>query len=174
MYGVFMAEVEVDVKTGKTKVVKMTLIDDVGVVGSRQAVDGQAYGGLMQGIGLALSEDYENVNKDISLIACGLPFINDVPDELEVDHVETYRPKGPHGSVGCSELQLSAPHASILNAIYNATKVRIRVLPATPDKVLKGLEDIKNGTIKKSPKYYFGSDLHERIADVKKNPVVPK
>jgi aldehyde oxidoreductase len=128
----------------------------------------------MQGIGLALSENYENVNKDISLIACGFPFINDVPDELELEHVQTHRPKGPHGSVGCSELQLTAPHASILNAIYNATKVRIRELPATPDKVLAGLEAIKNGTQAKQKKYYFNSDLHERIDYIKKNPVVPK
>lgn len=60
MYGLFMAEVDVDVSTGKTWVSKMTLIDDVGVINNYGVVDGQMYGGLAQGIGLALQEDFED------------------------------------------------------------------------------------------------------------------
>ena len=169
MFNCNLAEVEVDVKTGKTKVLRMTIVEDIGVVGNQLAVEGQAYGGMVQGVGLALSENYEDVKKHTSLIACGMPFINDAPDDMEVINLDSHRPRGPHGSTGCSESHLSSPHAAIINAIYNATKVRIRVLPATPDKVLKGLEELKNGAAKKPGKYYLGTpNLHERISEIKK------
>ena len=94
-YGVFLAEVEVDVATGKTQVLKMTLNADVGVIASRQAVDGQMYGGMVQGIGLALSEDFEDIQKHTNLIACGIPYIKDAPDALIVDFTETPRADRP-------------------------------------------------------------------------------
>lgn len=58
MYGVFMAEVTVDTAAGKTEVDKFTVFADVGKINKRLAVDGQIYGGVAQGIGLALSEDF--------------------------------------------------------------------------------------------------------------------
>jgi aldehyde oxidoreductase len=138
-YGVFMSEVEVDTATGKTTVVKMTLNADVGVIANRQAVEGQMYGGLVQGIGLALSEDFEDLEKHTNMIAAGLPFIKDAPDALVLGFLETPRPTGPFGAGGCGELPLYAPHASIINAIYHACGVRITQLPARPEKVLEGL-----------------------------------
>ena len=68
-YGVFMAEVAVNTITGKTEVERMTLHADFGVIGSKLAVDGQMYGGLAQGIGLALSEDFYDPEKHITLVA---------------------------------------------------------------------------------------------------------
>lgn len=138
-YDVFMTEVEVDMITGKTNVLKMTLNADVGVHASRQAVDGQMYGGMVQGIGLALSEDFEDIEKHTNMIAAGIPFIEDVPDALVVNYTETPRPAGPFGAGGCGELPLSAPHASVINAIYHACGVRITELPARPAKVLAAL-----------------------------------
>jgi len=170
-FGCFLAEVEVDTTTGKTKVLKMAVIGDIGVVGSVQAVEGQAYGGLAQGVGLALSENYEDYEKHTNFISCGFPYINDIPDDLEAEHLEIPR-KGPHGSVGCAEMYLSAPHAAIINAIYNACGVRIRELPATPDKVLAGLKALEKGEVSKPKKYFLGSDLHERIDYLKKHPIV--
>lgn len=125
-YGVFLTEVEVDVATGKTQVVKMSLNADVGVIASRQAVDGQMYGGLVQGIGLALTEDFEDIEKHTNIMAAGIPFIKDAPDALEVQYIETPRPTGPFGAGGCGELPLTAPHASVVNAIYHACGVRIK------------------------------------------------
>jgi aldehyde oxidoreductase len=139
-YGVFMSEVEVDVATGKTTVQKMTLNADIGVIASRQAVDGQMYGGMAQGIGLALSEDFEDIQKHTNLIAAGIPFVKDIPDALVVNYIETPRATGPFGAGGCGELPLSSPHASVVNAIYHACGVRIRELPARPEKVLAGLK----------------------------------
>lgn len=140
MYGAFLAEVEVDVETGKTKVVKMTCVADLGRIANKLVVDGQLYGGIAQGIGLALSEDFEDLNKHIDLMSCGLPYIKDVPDAFELHYVETPRPLGPHGASGSGELPLTCPHAAIVNAIYNACGVRITKLPALPEKVLAGLK----------------------------------
>ena len=70
---VFMAEVEVDVKTGKTKVLKMTYCGDHGTIGNQLSVDGQIYGGLAQGIGYALSEDFEDIKKHSTMTGAGSP-----------------------------------------------------------------------------------------------------
>ena len=139
-YGLFLAEVEVDVDTGKTRVVKMTLAADVGKIASRLAVDGQLYGGIAQGIGLALSEDFEDIKKHSTMTGAGFPFIMDIPDDIELLYQETPRPHGPFGAGGCGEMPLSSPHAAIINAIYNACGVRITRLPALPEKVLAGLK----------------------------------
>lgn len=140
MYGVFMAEVAVDTKTGKTSVEKITVMTDIGKINNRLAVDGQMYGGLAQGIGLALSEDFEDIKKHTSLVDCGLPYTKDVPDNMELHYFENPREHGPFGAAGVGELPLTSPHAAIINGIYNATGVRIRQAPALPEKVLAGLK----------------------------------
>lgn len=139
MYGMFVSEVTVDTKTGKVKVDKMTLVADVGKLANKLVVDGQIYGGMVQGVGLALTEDFEDLKKHTSLVACGLPYAKDAPD-MDILYVETPRPLGPFGATGVGELPLTSPHASIINAIYNACGVRIRRLPALPEKVLAGLQ----------------------------------
>jgi len=140
MYAAFLSEVEVDVKTGKTKVLGMNGIFDVGTLANKLVVDGQMFGGMVQGIGLALSEDFEDLKKHIDLVSCGLPFIKDAPDKLVVDYVMTPREHGPFGASGAGEAPLTSPHASIINAITNACGVRITKLPALPEKVLAGLK----------------------------------
>jgi aldehyde oxidoreductase len=140
MYGVFMSEVTVDTATGKTRVDKFTVMADVGRVNNRLAVDGQIYGGVAQGIGLALSEDFEDLSKHTSLVACGLPYAKDIPDAIEIHYVETPREHGPFGAAGVGELPLTASHVAVVNAICNATGVRITHLPALPEKVLAGLK----------------------------------
>jgi aldehyde oxidoreductase len=135
-----MAEVEVDVATGKTTVLKMRLDSDIGVIANRQAVEGQMLGGLVQGIGLALSEDFDDIDKHDNLIAGGIPYIKDAPDALELNFLETPRSTGPFGAGGCGELPLYAPHAAIINAIYHACGARIRHLPARPEKVFAALK----------------------------------
>jgi aldehyde oxidoreductase len=139
MYGVFMAEVEVDTKTGKIKIERMTLVADIGKINNRAVVDGQIYGGLAQGIGFALSEDFEDLHKHTNLVSCGLPFANDVPDDMEIIYVETPRPDGPFGASGVGELPNTAPHAAIINAVYWATGARLTSLPALPEKILAKL-----------------------------------
>ena len=83
----------------------MTLIDDVGVINNYGVVDMQMYGGLAQGIGLALQEDFEDPAKYNNLITCGFPYIKDITDDMELIHMETPREFGPYGA---SELITSA------------------------------------------------------------------
>lgn len=130
MYEVFMPEVEVNLETGKVKVVKFTTAVDVGTIINRATVEGQIYGGLAQGIGLALTEDFEDLKVHTSLKNCGLPYISDVPDDIEILFQQTPRDLGPFGAAGVGEAPLTAPHPAILNAIYNACGVRITRVPA--------------------------------------------
>lgn len=170
-YAVFLAEVEVNVVTGVTRVISMSMEGDIGVIGNIQTIEGQAYGGLAQGIGLALSEDFEDIHKHSTLLGAGVPTIDKVPDDLYVHHVETPRNNGPQGSSGAAELYLTSPHVAILNAIYNACGVRIRELPAKPDKILAALEEQRDRKEGKRKPYYLGSDFHERMEYIKNNPV---
>ena len=140
MYGVFMAQVAVDTKTGKTKIEKFTVMADIGKINNKLAVDGQIYGGVAQGIGLALSEDFEDLSKHTSLVDCGLPYTKDIPDNFKIVYFENPREHGPFGAAGVGELPLTSPHAAVINGIYNASGVRIRQAPALPEKVLAGIK----------------------------------
>ena len=139
MYGAFMAEVAVELATGKTTVEKMTHVADIGKINNRLVTDGQLYGGLAQGIGLALSEDFEDIQKHSTLAGAGFPYIKQIPDDIELIYVETPRPEGPFGAAGVGEMPLTCPHAAVINGINNACGVRITKLPALPEKVLAGL-----------------------------------
>lgn len=144
MYGVFMAEVSVNTETGKVEVDKMTLMADIGKVNNRLVTDGQIYGGMAQGIGLALSEDFEDIKKHSTLAGAGFPFAKDITDNMEIVYFENYpREFGPFGAAGVGELPLSSPHAAIGNAIYNACGVRVHRLPALPERILAGFKGQK-------------------------------
>ena len=167
-YTLNMAEVEVDTATGKVTVLRYVCIDDVGVIGNIQAVEGQAYGGISHCIGFALSEDYENVKKHNNILSCGVPSIKDIPDDITLIHNGTVRKFGPFGSSGASEAFQSAGHMAVINAINSACGVRIYEIPAKPEKVKAGLDAMKEnrkpGLLKK---YYLGPDMYDEIERVK-------
>ena len=140
MYGVFMAEVAVEVATGKTTVEKLTIVADIGKVNNRLITDGQIYGGMAQAVGLALTEDFEDIKKHSSLAGAGFPYIKQIPDDMEIIYVETPRPDGPFGAAGVGEMPLCGPHPAIINAIYNACGARVTHLPARPEKVLAAMK----------------------------------
>jgi aldehyde oxidoreductase len=167
-----LAEVEVDTATGKTKVLRFVCVYDVGKIGNIDAVNGQAYGGISHSIGFALSEDYSDVKKHTNIAASGVPYIKDIPDEIILIPYETPRNDGPFGSSGASEAFQSSGHVAVLNAINNASGVRIYDMPATPEKVKAGLDILAAGERLESPKKYFlGSDLYEELENIKSNPV---
>jgi aldehyde oxidoreductase len=171
MYGVNLAQVEVDVNTGKTTVLKFACVADVGVIGSMQAVEGQAYGGISHSIGFALSEDYDGLDKQGNMLGCGIPEISDIPDEIDLIFIETPRPAGPHGSCGCSENFQSSNHMAVINAISNACGVRVYTLPATQDKVKEGWEKKQRGEDLTPPKYFLGSDFDDELEFINANPI---
>ncbi len=140
MYEVFMPEVEVDLETGKATVVKFTTSVDVGTIINKATVDGQIYGGLAQGIGLALTEDFDDLELHTTLRDCGIPYPKDVPDDMEILYLETPRELGPFGAAGVGEAPLTAPHPAILNAVNNAVGVRVFRIPALPEVIKMGLE----------------------------------
>lgn len=174
MYVCGVAEVEVETATGKTKVLGITLVADVGVLGSKMAVDGQAYGGTSHCIGFALSEQYEDLKKHVTIGGTGISSCEQVPDNINVIYHNSYRKDGPQGASGCSENFQNGTHMAIINAVYNATGVRIYDLPALPEKILAGLKaKEKGGELKPGP-YYLGEDFYDLMDDIKANPVEGK
>ena len=171
MYGLNVALVEVDVETGKVRVLRFTWVGDVGVVGNALSVEGQGYGGLSHSIGFALSEDYDAQDKHGSMAGCGIPTIDMIPDDLNLIFHETPRAAGPHGSCGCSEVFQSSNHMAVINAINNACGVRIYSLPATPDKVKAAWESRQRGEDPTPPKYFLGSDFEDELEAIKADPV---
>ena len=139
MYGLFLSEVAVEVATGKSTVEKLVCVCDIGVLCNKLIVDGQIYGGMAQGVGLALTEDYEDLKKHATIGGAGIPTIEQIPDDMEIVYVQTPRPTGPFGASGVGEMPLTAPHAAVINAIYNACGARVKHLPARPEKVLAAM-----------------------------------
>jgi aldehyde oxidoreductase len=132
-----MAEVEVDVELGTVKVLRIIAAHDVGRAVNPQQVEGQIHGGIAQGLGLALMEEFipgRNENLHDYLI----PTIGDVP-EIECLLIEDAEPLGPYGAKGIGEPALVPTAPAIFNAIHHATGVRLRHAPATPDRVRAAL-----------------------------------
>ncbi len=133
-----MAEVDVDIELGTVKVARIVAAHDVGRAINPQQVEGQIHGGIAQGLGLALMEEYipgrsENLHDYL------IPTVGDVP-EIEVIIVEDSEPLGPYGAKGIGEPALIPTAPAILGAIRHATGVRLTRVPATPDRVLAALE----------------------------------
>lgn len=171
MYGAFMAEVEVEVETGKTTCVGFTAVGDVGNIGNRLAVEGQAYGGISHSISFALKTEYEDLKKGSSIAGAGVPYCQEIPDNINLIFLENPRKYGPFGSSGCSELYQSSGHVAVINAINNAVGVRIYDLPATPEKVKAGINAKAENQEWKPQPYFLGSDLYDELDYIKSNPV---
>ena len=132
-----MAEVEVNIETGEVKVLKMTTAVDAGPIIHPQNLQGQLEGGMDQGIGYALREEYVH-GKSKDWITFKFPTINEAAD-VELIALETPRPTGTLGSTGIGEMTMVSTAPAVTNAIYNACGVRIYDLPATAEKIKAGL-----------------------------------
>jgi aldehyde oxidoreductase len=131
------AEVEVDVGLGTTKVRSVHAAHDVGRAVNPTQVEGQVHGGVAQGLGLALMEEYVSGRTD-NLHDYLIPTVGDVPP-IVVHLVEDPEPLGPWGAKGVGEPALVATAPAILNAIRHATGVRPTRLPVTPDRLRAAL-----------------------------------
>jgi aldehyde oxidoreductase len=132
-FGAHLAELEVDTELGTIKVLKITAAHDVGRAINPTLVEGQIEGGAAQGLGMALMEEFfpgkgENLHDYL------IPTIGDMPP-VESILIEDPSPVGPFGAKGIGEQALIPTAPAILNALYDAVGIRIRKLPATPDKV---------------------------------------
>lgn len=141
-FGAQAVEVEVDPETGHVKVLKVVVVQDVGRVINEASLDGQMHGGIVQGIGMALSEDLvfdHGRPVNTSMITYRVPRIFEAT-EIETAYVETNDPRGPLGAKSSGEMSINPTVAAIANAVANATGIRFRTLPITPHKMLAELK----------------------------------
>jgi CO/xanthine dehydrogenase Mo-binding subunit len=141
-FGGHIVDVEVDPDTGKVSILRYTAIADVGKAMHPSYVEGQIQGGAAQGIGMALTEEYfyddEGVLRNSSLLDYRMPTALDLP-MIDAVLVESPNPGHPFGARGVGEIAIVPPMGAIANAIYHATGVRPRSMPANPRVMLQGL-----------------------------------
>lgn len=146
----FMAgftEIDLDTETGEVKVNKYVSIVDCGVTINPMLAKGQVEGAIIQGMGMALYEDvaYTTKGKLITndFMSYRIPSRHEIP-ELITEFAESNEPSGPFGAKSVGEIGIDTPPAAIMNAIHNASGVRITSLPATAEKIYNQLRRIKN------------------------------
>jgi CO/xanthine dehydrogenase Mo-binding subunit len=132
-FGAHLAEIAVDTELGTVRVLKITAAHDVGRAINPTLIEGQIEGGAAQGVGMALMEEFfpgkgENLHDYL------IPSAGDMPP-VESILIEDPSPVGPFGAKGIGEQAVIPTAPAILNAIHDAIGVRIRKLPATPDRI---------------------------------------
>ena len=132
-FGAHLAEIEVDTELGTIRVLKITAAHDVGRAINPTLIEGQIEGGVAQGLGMALMEEFfpgkgENLHDYL------IPSAGDIPP-VESILIEEPSPVGPYGAKGIGEQAVIPTAPAILNALHDAIGIRIRKIPATPDRV---------------------------------------
>ncbi len=132
-FGAHLAEVAVDMELGTVRVLKIIAAHDVGRAINPTLIEGQIEGGVAQGLGMALMEEFfpgkgENLHDYL------IPTAGDIPP-VESILIEDPSPIGPFGAKGIGEQAVIPTAPAILNAIHHATGVRLRRIPATPDRI---------------------------------------
>jgi aldehyde oxidoreductase len=136
-FGAHLAEIEVDLQLGTVRVLGITAAHDVGRAINPSLVEGQIEGGAAQGLGHALMEEFfpgkgENLHDYL------IPSAGDMPAVTSI-LIEDPSPIGPFGAKGIGEQAVIPTAPAILNAIHDATGVRIHRIPATPDRIRAAL-----------------------------------
>ena len=136
------AEVEIDKETGQIDVVDYVGVIDCGTPINPNLARVQAEGGIGQGIGMVLYEDIQYTDKgkirNNSFMQYKIPNRMDIP-KVRIEFESSYEKTGPFGAKSIGELVIDTPCPAIANAVYNATGVRVRELPITPEKVAMGI-----------------------------------
>ena len=146
-FAAHLVDVEVDPETGKVDILRYTAAQDVGKAVHPSYVEGQIQGGVAQGVGWALNEEYfyaeDGTMQNTGFLDYRMPTCLDLP-MIETILVEVANPGHPIGIRGVGEVPIVPPPAAIANAIYRATGVRMTELPMSPAKVAKAMLE-KNG-----------------------------
>ncbi len=144
MYGAQAVDLEVDPETGKIKVHKVAAAHDVGKALNPMAVEGQIEGGVVQGLGTGIFEEvlYDGKGKmtNPNFRDYRIPTAVDAPEITSII-VEATHEEGPFGAKGIGEMTLVSTPTAVGNAIYNATGIRLKELPATPERLLNHLKE---------------------------------
>ena len=139
-----VADVEVDRETGSIKIDRLHFVFDGGTVINPLIHQGQIEGGIIQGVGYALTEDLMIDAGRVLTLTLGdykIPTIQDIPP-LMTSLVQAKVGPGPFGAKAVAEAGISIVAPAVANAVYNATGVRITELPITPEKILAGLKEV--------------------------------
>jgi len=135
-------DVEVDPETGKVRILRCSIAQDVGRAIHPSYVEGQMQGGVAQGIGWALNEEYfydqRGILRNAGLLDYRMPTCLDLP-MIETVIVEVANPNHPLGIRGVGEVGIIPPMAAVANAIYQAVGVRMTELPMSPPRLLKAI-----------------------------------
>jgi xanthine dehydrogenase molybdenum-binding subunit len=137
-----VAEVEVDMETGIVKVLRMTAVHDVGRVINRMGAEGQIEGGLVMGLGYALSEELRVEQGRVMNPSFREYMLMTAPQipPLDISFVETMDPEGPYGAKGLAESPIICTAPAVANAVRHATGGRMTALPLTPERVFMELK----------------------------------
>jgi CO/xanthine dehydrogenase Mo-binding subunit len=142
-FAAHLVDVEVDPDTGKVKILRYTAAQDVGKAIYPAYVESQIQGGVAQGVGWAMNEEYlydeQGRLLNASLLDYRMPVALDLP-MIDTILVEVPNPHHPYGVKGVGEVCIVPPPAAIANAIYQAIGVRMDVLPMSPAKVVEKLK----------------------------------
>lgn len=145
-FGTHVVDVAVDPETGKVDILRYTAVQDVGKAVHPSYVEGQIQGGVSQGIGWALNEEYyydeTGQMRNSGFLDYRMPTTLDLP-MIETIMVEVPNPGHPIGIRGVGEVPIVPPPAAIANAIYRAVGVRMTELPMSPAKVCKAIAEKK-------------------------------
>ncbi|MCS5655898.1 MAG: xanthine dehydrogenase family protein molybdopterin-binding subunit [Dehalococcoidia bacterium] len=140
--GIAAAEIEVDTETGVIRIPHYVSVADVGVAINPQQCEGQDEGASMQGLGHTLFEEmvYEDGQLlNPNLVDYKVPTFADLPANLETQMIENHDGPGPFGAKGLGEGGIVSAAPSVANALFQATGVRIKDLPLTPERVWREL-----------------------------------
>jgi carbon-monoxide dehydrogenase large subunit len=151
--GAYLAVVEVDVETGAVRLLRIVAVDDAGVIVNRQLFEGQVHGGVVQGVGQALTEevvyDHDGNLRTASLADYGMPSAAEVP-WIETGTVETPSPRNALGAKGVGESGPIGAVPAVHNAVVDAVShlgVRHIDLPLTPERVWRAVRDAAAVTV---------------------------
>ncbi len=146
-FATHIVDVELDPDTGKLTILRYTAVQDAGKAVHPDYVEGQMQGGVVQGIGWALNEEYymgsDGRMLNSSFLDYRMPTSLDIP-MIDTVIVEVANPGHPYGVRGVGEVSIVPPLAAIANAIHSASGVRMNTLPMSPQAVLKAISG-KNG-----------------------------
>ncbi len=146
-FAAHFAEVEVDIRTGAIRVIKLIAAHDVGKAINLLSVENQIQGGATQGMGFGLMEDQiidrsTGICVNPNLVDYKMFTIKDIPEIIPIV-VESIDSHGPFGAKGIGEPPYSVPAPAIANAVYNAIGVRFNKLPINRRLILEGLKELK-------------------------------
>jgi CO/xanthine dehydrogenase Mo-binding subunit len=139
-FGGHICDLEVDPDTGCSRVVRYTALQDVGKAVHPSYVEGQIQGGVAQGIGWALNEEYiydrDGAMENAGFLDYRMPVASDLP-MIETVLIEVPNPLHPYGVRGVGEVPIVPPLAAVANAMRSAMGVRFTELPLSPPRVLE-------------------------------------